>query len=156
LTKRDSEPRRFLNFFLEWLCARNEIPADCGKLSKETFTALWITCYGLREVADYCLSEFGLNYVLLGKFQTDSLEARFGQYRQLSGGKHNISLRQVYESGKKIRLVSTLKLKLKDKEITLANFDFDWNDFVCVPNHSSEQLVLLCDDDFSKLKSICP
>jgi len=133
---------------LEWLCAWDEIPGDCGKLSKETFTALWITCYGLREVADYCLSELGLNYVLLGKFETDSLEARFGQYRQRSAGKYNISLRQVYESENNLRLLSTLKLKLKDKEITLANFD--WNDFLCVPNDSTEQLALLCDDDFLK------
>jgi len=107
------------------------------EIKKETFTALWITCYGLREVADYCLSEFGLYFVLLGKFQTDSLEARFGQYRQ----QYNISLRQVYESEKKLRLLSTLNLKLKDKEITLENFDFHWNDFVCVPNDSTEQLV---------------
>jgi len=100
------------------------------------------------------LSELGLHYVLLGKFQTDSLEARFGQYRQLSGGKYNISLRQVYESEKKLRLLSTLKLKLKDKGITLVNFDS--NDFVCVPNDSTEQLVLLCDDDFLKVEESLP
>jgi len=75
LTERDTELRRFSNFFLEWLCAWEEIPGDYGKLTKETFAALWNTCYGLLEVADYCLSELGLNYVLLGKFQTDCLEA---------------------------------------------------------------------------------
>ena len=130
---------------MEWLCAWEEIPGDYGKLTKETFTALWNTCYGLLEVADYCLSELGLNYVLLGNFQTDCLEARFGQYRQLAGGKYNISLRQIYGSEKKLRLLSTLKLK--DAEITLANFDLDLNSFVCAPNDSTEQLVLLRDDD---------
>ena len=109
----------------EWVCAWDETPGDCGKLSKETFTELWITCFGLLEVADCCLLELGSNYVILGKFQTDSLEARFDQYRQLSGGECNISLRQIYESDKKLLLLSTLKLKLKDKEITLANFDFE-------------------------------
>ena len=44
-----------------------------GNLSKETFTPLWNTCYELLSVADYCLLELELNYVLLGKFQTDSL-----------------------------------------------------------------------------------
>jgi len=88
--------------------------------------------------------------VLLGNFQTDCLEARFGQYRQLSGGKFNMSLQQVYESEKKLRLLYTLELKLKEKDITLTNFDFDWSEFVRVPNDSTEQLVLLCDDDFLK------
>ena len=137
---------------MEWLCAWDEIPGDCEKLSKETFTVLWITCYGFQEVADYCLSELGLNYMLLGKSQTDSLDTCFGQYHQLSGGKYNISLQQIYESEKKLRLLSTLKLK--DKETTLANFD--WNDFVCIPNYSSEQLVLPCDDDFLKVEEYLP
>ena len=61
----------FKFFFLKWLLAWEEIPGDCGKLSKETFTALWNTCYGLLSEADYCLSELKLNYVLVGKFQTD-------------------------------------------------------------------------------------
>ena len=43
---------------------------------------------------------------------------------------NNISLRQVFESVKKLRLVSTLKLKLKEKDITLTNFDFDWTELV--------------------------
>ena len=144
LTKRDTEPRRFPNFVLKWLLAWEEIPGDCGKLSEETFTALWNTCYGLLSVADYCLSELGLNYVHLGKFQTDCLEARFGQYHQHPGGKYDIFLRQVFESEKKLRLLSTLKLKLREKDITSTNFELDWNDFVRVPNDSPEQLVLLC------------
>jgi len=56
----------------------------------------------------------------------------------------NIVLRQFYESEKKLRLLSTaLKLKHKYKEITVSKFEFDWNDFVFVPNDSIEQLVLL-------------
>ena len=52
-----------------------------GKLTKETFTALQHTTHALLEVADYCITQLGARYVLLGKLQTDCLEARFGQYR---------------------------------------------------------------------------
>ena len=75
--------------------------------------------------------------MLLGKFQTDCLEARFRQYRQLSGGKYNISLRQVFESEKKLHLLSTLKLKLKEKDITLTRFELNWNQFGRAPNDSN-------------------
>ena len=51
-------------------------------------------------------------YILPGKFQTDHLEARFGQYQQLSGVQHNISIQQVFECEKKIRMLSVLKLSL--------------------------------------------
>ena len=40
-------------------------------------------------------------YMLPGKFQTDHLEARFGQYRQLSGDQYNISICQVFDCEKK-------------------------------------------------------
>jgi len=38
----------------------------------------------------------------------------------------------------------------------LANFDFDWNYFVCVPNDSTDQQMLLCDDDFFKVEESLP
>ena len=43
-----------------------------------------------------------MQYILPGKFQTDNLEARFGQYRQLSGDQYNISIQQVFEWEKKL------------------------------------------------------
>ncbi|KAH7970425.1 hypothetical protein HPB49_006728 [Dermacentor silvarum] len=51
-----------------------------------------------------------MQYVLLGKFQTDSLEDRFGQYRQLSGANYHVSIRQIYESETKLRLQKVLEL----------------------------------------------
>ena len=38
----------------------------------------------------------------------------------------------------------------------MENFDLDLNDFVCAPNDSTEQLVLLCDDDFVKVEKYLP
>jgi len=46
-------------------------------------------------------------------------------------------------------LPSTLKLKLKEKGITLTDFEQDWNEFGRVPNDTN--VVLLCDDDFVKV-----
>ena len=81
------------------------------------------TSRSLIEISDYCIQDLGLRYVLIGKFQTDSLEARFGQYRQLAGGQYDVSLRQVFECEKKIRLLSVLKLKLAGQDITLTDFN---------------------------------
>ncbi|KAH7977923.1 hypothetical protein HPB49_003950 [Dermacentor silvarum] len=51
-----------------------------------------------------------MQYVLLGKFQTDSLEDRFGRYRQLSGANYNVSIRQIDESETKLRLQKVFEL----------------------------------------------
>ena len=129
LTLENSASRQYLEYFTNWLERWHSLEGTAGKLTKETYTAILHSCHALLELADYCLNELNAKYVLLGKFQTDCLEARFGQYRQLSGGKYDVSLRQVYESEKKIRMLSVLKLKLDSKEITLSNFKLDWKDF---------------------------
>ena len=43
-----------------------------------------------------------MKYVLSGKFQTDYLEFRFGQYRAMSGTNYNVSVTQLMESEKKV------------------------------------------------------
>ena len=87
------------------------------------------TTHALLEIAEYCFNELGAKYILLGKFQTDSLESRFGQYRQLAGGKYDVSLRQVYECKKNIRLLTVLKLKLNGVVIHLSDFSLNWELF---------------------------
>lgn len=49
--------------------------------------------------------------MLLGKFQTDKLEGRFGKYRLLSGSNFHVSVTQILESEKKLKILSLLKLK---------------------------------------------
>ena len=66
----------------------------------------------LRAICECCedlLTNFDFDYVLTGKLHSDPLEARFGCYRQLNGANFFISLRQVLESEKKIRVLNTLK-----------------------------------------------
>jgi hypothetical protein len=48
---------------------------------------------------------------LLNRFQSDDLEARFGQYRQMSGANYHISVTQVLESERKLKMISLLNLK---------------------------------------------
>jgi hypothetical protein len=51
---------------------------------------------------------------LLNRFQSDDLEARFGQYRQMGGPnyEYHISVIQVLDSERKLKIVSLLNLKL--------------------------------------------
>jgi len=94
------EARSYLHCFLNWLDEWNLMNTK-DKLTKETFTALQHTTNALLQISEHCFEELNVSYVLLGKFQTDSLEAKFGQYRQLEGRQYNVSLRQIYECEKK-------------------------------------------------------
>ena len=87
------------------------------------------TTHALKEISEYCLNELGAKVALLGRSQTDSLKSRFGQYRQLAGGKYDISLRQVYECEKKTSLLSVLRLKINDAKISLSDFSMSWDQY---------------------------
>ena len=80
-----NEPKLFLHSFSHWLSKWETENSSSGRLTKKTFGALKHTTHTLLEIANYCIDELGAEYVPLGKFQTDSPEARFGQYRQLAG-----------------------------------------------------------------------
>ncbi|KAH7960326.1 hypothetical protein HPB49_018723 [Dermacentor silvarum] len=77
----------------------------------------------------YCLEELKFKYVLLQKFKTDTVEDRFGRYRQLAGAQYHLSERQLLESEKKnIRLQKLLMLlqphsnSENDTEVSQHNF----------------------------------
>jgi hypothetical protein len=80
------------------------------KLTSQTHTALSHTIHGMLEIIEHCFKELKMNYVLLGNFQTDALEHRFGKSRQLTGGQYHISIRQLYESEETLRIQSLLTL----------------------------------------------
>ncbi|KAG8303581.1 hypothetical protein J6590_108457 [Homalodisca vitripennis] len=97
----------YLEKFCSWLVKWNEIEIQGekvgsmnGKLSKETQEALLLTTKTLLEIIEFLTKNLKLSYILLGKFQTDSLEARFGQFRQMSGACYKISVNQVIQSEK--------------------------------------------------------
>ena len=104
-SNRDSVARKFWGCFVNWV-ERWQSQNIEGKLTKEAFTALSYTCRALLDIAEYCLKELGAKYELLGKFQTDALEARFGQYWQLAGGNYKFFAQSL--NIKKIRMLSVL------------------------------------------------
>lgn len=106
----DDPKVQFLKDVLKWLNAWKSLRCDTGGLTKETHAALELTCYSLVKLCEYCLENLQFKYVLMGKFQTDCLEDRFGRYRQLAGAQYHISMRQVFECEKKLRLQKMLVL----------------------------------------------
>ncbi|KAH6920130.1 hypothetical protein HPB50_028883 [Hyalomma asiaticum] len=75
----DDMQLQFLNTFVDWLDTWEKLKVGTGRaglLTTETHSALRLTSYSLIEVSRYCLEELRFEYVLLGKFQTDSLEER--------------------------------------------------------------------------------
>ncbi|KAL1443924.1 hypothetical protein MTO96_045749 [Rhipicephalus appendiculatus] len=101
---------QFLLTVVKWLDLGQSLKFDTGILTRETHSALRLTTDALVKVTKYCLEEMHFDYVLLGKFHTDCLEERFGKYRQLSGAQYHVSIRQVYESERKLRLQHILEL----------------------------------------------
>ena len=53
---------------------------------------------------------------MLGKFQTDQLENRFGIYRRMSGCNYNVSVTQILESEKKLKIMNLLKVQSSDSK----------------------------------------
>ena len=124
----------FLKNFCSWLDIWNQIPGEGGKLSKETFSAIKHTTHAIIRITKYCRDELKMKFILPGKFQTDHLESRFSQYRQLAGGNYNISVRQMFECEKKIRKMSVINmvLPLHDKKVILKHFEEPlWDKMEC-------------------------
>lgn len=56
------------------------------------------------EVIKHSLDVLQILYVLPGKFETNDLENCFSSYRQMSGVNYNVSVMQILDSEKKIRV----------------------------------------------------
>ena len=80
----------FVSWLENWKTYSNINNTAC--LTNETHTALRHTVNTMVYMLYELLSSHTLDYVILGKFQTDNLESRFGQYRQLSGCNYLVSV----------------------------------------------------------------
>ena len=96
---------------------------DSGFLYKETFLALSHTVSTFVIMIRDLLSNGVLDYVLTGKFQTDQLESRFGHYRQLSGSNYLVSVADVLQSEKKLKVKRLLRLYTASKgTVSIKNY----------------------------------
>lgn len=94
-----------------------------GFLSNDTYQALKHSLQSLVLLIKYLISTKKLEFVLTGKFQTDNLEGRFGQYRQLCGGNTLISVEEALQSEKKLRVSSLLNIhSLSKGDIPIREF----------------------------------
>ncbi len=107
ITKDNSEPTQFLKQFADWLQVWDQYSGN--SLTRETCNAARQTCLALSDLSEYLLHEKGFLYVLLGKIQSDVIESHFGRLRGGCGGIYYISVRQILECEKTIRVQSLVK-----------------------------------------------
>ena len=112
------EKTSFLRSFVDWLQAWEEI-SDERKLcfSSQTFFAAKLTSESLAAVSEHLILQQKQEYVLLGKFQSDRLEGRFGRLRQMCGGNLFNSVHQFLESERTLKVKNLACLDLSLSEI---------------------------------------
>lgn len=89
--------KNFLTFLKEW----NKVDKK-QRLTDMTIGAFILTVRSIIDLTEDLLTND--HYVILGNFQSDPIESRFGQYRQVCGSRYLLSVADVYEGEKKIRL----------------------------------------------------
>ena len=130
------EDDRFVFFskFVSWLQDWRNFSCSgrAGKLSSQTFISLIHTCQVIPKIVNYLTSyDCGFSYVLTGFLQNDSLEKHFGVYRFMSGCNYNISICQILESERRIKLPNILKLyRVQDSKFETSLKEFV-NTFSC-------------------------
>lgn len=150
----------FLHKFLDWLDKWESMNCSTGMLTKETHNALKNTTYAMTQIVSYCQKELGLHYILPGKFQTDHLENRFSLYRQLAGGQYHVSVRQIFESEKKLRMQTSIKLSMETKSGLLTVTDFNvptnFDEMSEKQKWSHDYPIVISDDDIAKATEKLP
>lgn len=110
-----------------------------GKLTLDTQQALEHTLFTVLEIIEYLKTVWNLHYILLGKFQIDPLEVRFGQHRQMSGGCYHDSVVQILESEKKLKRLALSLFSASQKEIKMSE--------LCITDEfSQQQSTRLCNE----------
>ena len=113
-----------------------------GFQTKETYTALLHTMDTFVLLFTELFEQYELHYILTGKFQTDNLEARFGLYRMLSGSNYIVSVIEVLQSEKKLKLKGFLKLYSASKGIIkIKDFFLEFSGTVSKSHYDKEFVV---------------
>ncbi len=103
----DDEKTEFLRMFADWIALWSESPFFC--LTTQTSKALIWTLRAQAQLIEDLLSKDHYSYVIPQKLQSDPIEKRFSQYRQMSGGRFLVSLVEVKNSERILACQSLLK-----------------------------------------------
>ena len=92
----------------------------CGKFthSKQTINAMIKILKSSADLRDHLLNE-GYTYILTNHFQSNPLECKFSKYRQMSGGRFLVGLREVESSEKILQIKSLMKEDINYWELNL-------------------------------------
>ncbi|KAL3186038.1 hypothetical protein MRX96_055038 [Rhipicephalus microplus] len=97
-----------------------------------------------------------MSFVLLGKFQADLLEERFGCYRRVSGSQYHLSVRQIYECENKLRLQTTLP-QISTASAIDNDQNQNWEELQTQAAEPSGKFnVVVTQEALSKLKDVIP
>ena len=112
-----SEPIRISDWKISFLKDAAKLLSDWREtkrpgLTSATFTACITTLNALAEISEHLMEKHEFSYVMLGKLQSDPIEGRFGQYRQINGASYFISIRQILHAEKKLRILNLMQQKL--------------------------------------------
>ena len=83
------------------------VPKFC--LTTHTCSALVRTLRAQADLIDELIEKDMYDFVMVGRLQSDPLERRFSHYRQMSGGRFIVSLREVISSEKILKCRALLK-----------------------------------------------
>ena len=113
----DNKPG-FLREMAAWLKRwdNSKIP-NCENftLSARTSSALQRTLLCQASLMEDLLSN-GLKFALTARFQSDAIERRFGKYRQMSGGRFLVGLKDVTWSERILKIKSLVKENIDIKD----------------------------------------
>ena len=120
--------RESAEYISKWYSS-NPSPIHC--LTPATYGAVRQT---LMAIADLCESLFTNQdcfYLLLGKFSSDPIEARFGAYRQMAGANYYISCKQLFEAEKKLRTLNLIKSHVDISHLDISYGHEDHSEMNC-------------------------
>ena len=121
----------FLVSFANWLENWRECPMFT--LTAQTSNAMLKTLRSHAALVEELLLD-GYLFVMAGRLQSDPIERRFSQYRQMSGGRFLVSLREVYNSERILACRSLIK----------ENINF-WNEDLSIKEDNEDIKKLLAD-----------
>ena len=122
--KKDDGKPEFCRVLADWIetwCNERVPSFEQFTLSLSTAKALIRTLRCQASLIEDLLDD-GYDFILTARFQSDPLERRFGQYRQMSGGRFLVGLKDTICSEKKLKIKCLLKEDIDiDEEIKISS-----------------------------------